>query len=121
MQVRFLAEPARADEIAANPSPIDTDAAEEAGLVTAAVDEIDWEDELRVAIEERASLSPDALTGMEANLRFAGRRERGQQGLRPAFGVAELDLLAPQCHRRARRALRSTASRSGPQFNWRRT
>jgi benzoyl-CoA-dihydrodiol lyase len=48
-------------------------AAEEAlalGLVTAAPDELDWADEVRVALEERASLSPDALTGMEANLRF---------------------------------------------------
>ena len=42
------------------------------GLVTLAPDDLDWEDELRVAIEERASLSPDALTGMEASLRFAG-------------------------------------------------
>jgi benzoyl-CoA-dihydrodiol lyase len=51
-------------------------AAEEAnklGLVTATPDDIDWEDEVRIAIEERASLSPDALTGMEASLRFAGR------------------------------------------------
>jgi len=46
--------------------------AEELGLVTFAPDDIDWEDEVRLAIEERASLSPDALTGMEANLRFAG-------------------------------------------------
>ena len=42
------------------------------GLVTFAPDELDWEDEVRIAIEERVSLSPDALTGMEANLRFAG-------------------------------------------------
>lgn len=42
------------------------------GLVTAAPDELDWEDEIRIALEERASLSPDALTGMEANLRFSG-------------------------------------------------
>jgi len=51
-------------------------AAEEAsklGLVTSTPDDIDWEDEVRIAIEERASLSPDALTGMEASLRFAGR------------------------------------------------
>ena len=50
----------------------DAAAALEAGLVTAAPDELDWEDELRLAIEERLSLSPDALTGMEANIRFAG-------------------------------------------------
>jgi benzoyl-CoA-dihydrodiol lyase len=46
--------------------------AEQLGLVTFAPDDIDWADEVRIAIEERASLSPDALTGMEANLRFAG-------------------------------------------------
>jgi benzoyl-CoA-dihydrodiol lyase len=46
--------------------------AEELGLVTFAPDDIDWEDEVRISIEERASLSPDALTGMEASLRFAG-------------------------------------------------
>ncbi len=44
----------------------------ELGLVTFAPDDLDWEDEVRLAIEERASLSPDALTGMEASLRFAG-------------------------------------------------
>ncbi len=42
------------------------------GLVTFAPDDIDWDDEIRIAFEERASLSPDALTGMEANLRFGG-------------------------------------------------
>ena len=52
--------------------PLDAEEALEAGLVTFAPDEIDWEDEVRLAIEERASLSPDALTGMEQNLRFAG-------------------------------------------------
>jgi benzoyl-CoA-dihydrodiol lyase len=46
--------------------------AEGLGLATVALDGIDWEDEVRVAVEERASFSPDALTGMEANLRFAG-------------------------------------------------
>jgi benzoyl-CoA-dihydrodiol lyase len=51
---------------------LDAAAAENLGLVTAALDDIDWEDELRVFLEERASFSPDALTGLEANLRFAG-------------------------------------------------
>jgi benzoyl-CoA-dihydrodiol lyase len=50
----------------------DAEEALDAGLVTFAPDELDWDDELRLAIEERASLSPDALTGMEANLRFGG-------------------------------------------------
>jgi benzoyl-CoA-dihydrodiol lyase len=53
--------------------PIDAAEALRLGLVTFAPDELDWEDEVRLAIEERASLSPDALTGMEASLRFAGR------------------------------------------------
>jgi benzoyl-CoA-dihydrodiol lyase len=51
---------------------LDAEAAEEAGLVTFALDDVDWEDEIRVFLEERASFSPDALTGMEANLRFGG-------------------------------------------------
>ncbi|HEV7241640.1 MAG TPA: 2,3-epoxybenzoyl-CoA dihydrolase [Thermoanaerobaculia bacterium] len=52
---------------------LDAEEAIDAGLVTFAPDELDWDDELRLAIEERASLSPDALTGMEASLRFGGR------------------------------------------------
>ena len=50
--------------------PLDADRALALGLVTVAPDELDWDDEIRLALEERASLSPDALTGMEANLRF---------------------------------------------------
>ncbi len=50
-----------------------TEEARDLGLVTSTPDDIDWQDEVRIAIEERASLSPDALTGMEASLRFAGR------------------------------------------------
>ncbi len=52
--------------------PLEADGALELGLVTLAPDDLDWEDELRIALEERASLSPDALTGMEANHRFVG-------------------------------------------------
>jgi benzoyl-CoA-dihydrodiol lyase len=52
--------------------PLDAEAAEEAGLVTFAYDDIDWDDEIRIFLEERASFSPDGLTGMEANLRFGG-------------------------------------------------
>jgi benzoyl-CoA-dihydrodiol lyase len=53
-------------------APIDAAAALNFGLVTFAPDELDWQDEIRLAVEERTSLSPDALTGMEASLRFAG-------------------------------------------------
>ena len=74
LQRRFYGD---AGEIAAAQAsigkPLDADAALALGLVTAAPDDIDWADEVRIAIEERASMSPDALTGMEANLRFAGK------------------------------------------------
>ncbi|HYO92726.1 MAG TPA: enoyl-CoA hydratase-related protein, partial [Pyrinomonadaceae bacterium] len=72
LQSRFLAEPQRVEEIFGAAGTFDTEEAEELGLVTFAPDDLDWEDEIRVAIEERTSLSPDALTGMEASLRFAG-------------------------------------------------
>ena len=52
---------------------LDADAALALGLVTAAPDDIDWDDEIRIALEERAAMSPDALTGLEANLRFSGK------------------------------------------------
>jgi benzoyl-CoA-dihydrodiol lyase len=72
VQSRFLAEADKVDEVLGHEGPFDTEAANEAGLVTFAPDDLDWEDEIRMAIEERTSLSPDALTGMEASLRFAG-------------------------------------------------
>ena len=72
LQSRFLAEPEKAEEIFREKRSFDTEEAEELGLITFAPDDLDWEDEIRVAIEERTSLSPDALTGMEASLRFAG-------------------------------------------------
>src|SRR5439155_11479373 len=70
LQTRFLKDPSRADVPVAE--AMDAETALGAGLVTFAPDEMDWDDEVRLALEERASLSPDALTGMEANLRFAG-------------------------------------------------
>jgi len=72
MQSRFLAEPEKLDEVFGDKKSFDSEEAEELGLITFAPDDLDWEDEIRVAIEERTSLSPDALTGMEASLRFAG-------------------------------------------------
>lgn len=72
LQSRYLAEPQQLDEVLGDKKSFDTEEAEELGLVTFAPDDLDWEDEIRVAIEERTSLSPDALTGMEASLRFAG-------------------------------------------------
>jgi benzoyl-CoA-dihydrodiol lyase len=68
---RFYGEPAPLERArVASGHLLDAEAAVEHGLVTLAPDDLDWNDEIRVAIEERASLSPDALTGLEANLRF---------------------------------------------------
>jgi benzoyl-CoA-dihydrodiol lyase len=72
LQTRFLATPALISELLEEHEPFDSAAALDAGLVSFAPDELDWDDEVRLAIEARASLSPDALTGMEANLRFPG-------------------------------------------------
>jgi benzoyl-CoA-dihydrodiol lyase len=72
LAVRFYGTPDRVAEVLAHEGPFDPADAAEAGLVTFAPDDIDWDDEVRLAIEGRAALSPDALTGMEANLRFVG-------------------------------------------------
>ena len=73
LETRFLGEPERVEAARERlGEPLDAEAADELGLVTVILDDIDWEDEVRLFVEERASFSPDAMTGMEANLRFAG-------------------------------------------------
>jgi benzoyl-CoA-dihydrodiol lyase len=73
LQARFIDEPETVASLRERgPQALDAVAAEAAGLVTFIPDDIDWQDELRIAIEARAGFSPDALTGMEANLRFPG-------------------------------------------------
>jgi benzoyl-CoA-dihydrodiol lyase len=73
LQSRFLGEPERVEALRKRiGEELDAAAADQAGLVTFVPDDIDWDDEVRLALEVRAALSPDALTGMEASLRFAG-------------------------------------------------
>ncbi|KAA0070499.1 2,3-epoxybenzoyl-CoA dihydrolase [Tardiphaga sp. P9-11] len=73
LQSRFQADPEDVTRAKARiGEPLDAEAAEQLGLVTFALDDIDWDDEVRVFFEERCSFSPDSLTGMEANLRFVG-------------------------------------------------
>jgi benzoyl-CoA-dihydrodiol lyase len=72
LQTRFLSDAGKLAELAAHAGPFNAADAAAAGLVTFAPDEIDWDDEVRLAVEARAAFSPDALTGLEANLRFAG-------------------------------------------------
>ena len=74
LQRRFYGDAGEIDAArAAIGKPLDADAAVALGIVTMAPDDIDWDDEIRIAIEERAAMSPDALTGLEANLRFASQ------------------------------------------------
>lgn len=70
LQTRFIGRPAALNDL--RDGAYDSAAALDAGLITMTFDELDWDDELRLAIEERVSLSPDALTGMEQNIRFVG-------------------------------------------------
>jgi benzoyl-CoA-dihydrodiol lyase len=73
LATRFLGEPDSLERAAARiGTALAAEEAEALGLVTASYDEVDWDDEIRLVLEERASFSPDALTGLEANLRFAG-------------------------------------------------
>jgi benzoyl-CoA-dihydrodiol lyase len=72
LQSRFLARPDQAKRLAAEQPTCTAAEADGQGLCTYLLDPLDWADEVRIALEERASLSPDALTGMEASLRFAG-------------------------------------------------
>jgi benzoyl-CoA-dihydrodiol lyase len=74
LQRRFYSEQPAIDAVrGALGKPLDGDAAAKLGLVTGAPDDIDWGDEIRIVIEERVAMSPDALTGLEANLRFNGK------------------------------------------------
>ncbi len=73
LQTRFLGEPLNVKQAHAHlGKPLEAPAANELGLITFTFDEVDWDDEVRIFLEERASFSPDAMTGMEANLRFPG-------------------------------------------------
>jgi benzoyl-CoA-dihydrodiol lyase len=73
LNTRFLSEAKHVDALKGETGrSLDAETAEELGLVTFTPDDIDWEDEVRLCIEERAGFSPDGLIGMEANLRFAG-------------------------------------------------
>ncbi|MDQ1750542.1 MAG: benzoyl-CoA-dihydrodiol lyase [Pseudonocardiales bacterium] len=73
LQTRYLGQDADLEAVRARiGTPLESDAAAGLGLVTFTPDDIDWEDEVRISVEERSSFSPDALTGLEANYRFAG-------------------------------------------------
>jgi benzoyl-CoA-dihydrodiol lyase len=120
LAVRFLGEPDRATEALEHDAPFDAREALDAGLVSFAPDDIDWEDEVRMAIEERTAFSPDALTGMEANLRFAGPETLETK----IFGrlTAWQNWIFQRPNAVGERGALTVYGREGrPQFDWKRT
>ncbi|HXG89688.1 MAG TPA: 2,3-epoxybenzoyl-CoA dihydrolase [Vicinamibacterales bacterium] len=120
LEVRFLGEPASVRAALDHNGPLDAPEALEAGLVSFTPDDIDWEDEVRMAIEERTSFSPDALTGMEANLRFAGPETMETK----IFGrlTAWQNWIFQRPNAVGERGALTVYGREGrPQFDWKRT
>jgi benzoyl-CoA-dihydrodiol lyase len=120
LQTRFLGEPASVDAVFTHEGPFGAREAAEAGLVFDAPDDIDWDDEVRMAIEARTAFSPDALTGMEANLRFAGPETMETK----IFGrlTAWQNWIFQRPNAVGERGALMTYGREGrPSFDWRRT
>ena len=119
LQARFLDNPRRLEGLR-SPHVYDAAQALEAGLVTAAPDELDWDEELRVAIEERLSLSPDALTAMESCLRLPGPETMeskifGRLSAWQNWIFQRPNAVGPQG------ALKLYGQPETPRFDWRRT
>jgi benzoyl-CoA-dihydrodiol lyase len=120
LQIRFLGEPQSVDAAFAHDGPFDAREAVDAGLVFDAPDDIDWDDEVRMAIEARTAFSPDALTGMEANLRFAGPETMETK----IFGrlTAWQNWIFQRPNAVGERGALMTYGREGrPSFDWKRT
>ena len=118
---RFLGDPGRVDDLKGRIGhDLDAAAAAAAGLVTFTPDDIDWDDEVRIALEERAAFSPDALTGMEASLRFGGPETMETK----IFGrlTAWQNWIFQRPNAVGERGALTTYGREGrPSFDWRRT
>ncbi|MBZ5556750.1 MAG: 2,3-epoxybenzoyl-CoA dihydrolase [Acidobacteriia bacterium] len=120
LQTRFLE---RADTIAgllAHEGPFNAGDAENAGLVTFAPDEIDWDDEVRLAVEARATFSPDAMTGLEANLRFAGPETMETKIFGRLTAWQNWIFQRPNAVG-AKGALQAYGQQGRPEFDWKRT
>jgi benzoyl-CoA-dihydrodiol lyase len=120
LQARFLGEPGRPSALLAHAGEFDAGEAEEAGLVTFAPDDIDWADEVRLAIEARAAFSPDAMTGLEANLRFAGPETMETKIFGRLTAWQNWIFQRPNAVG-DRGALKVYGQQGRPQFDWKRT
>jgi benzoyl-CoA-dihydrodiol lyase len=119
-ETRFLGDTAKLAELQAHEEPFNAADADEAGLVTFAPDEIDWDDEVRQAVEARAAFSPDAMTGLEANLRFAGPETMetkifGRLTAWQNWIFQRPNAVGPKG------ALQSYGQQGRPEFDWKRT
>jgi benzoyl-CoA-dihydrodiol lyase len=120
LQTRFLGQPDKIADLLAHDGPFNAAEAEEAGLVTFAPDEIDWDDEVRLAVEARAAFSPDALTGLEANLRFAGPETMETKIFGRLTAWQNWIFQRPNAVGE-KGALRSYGQQGRPEFDWKRT
>jgi benzoyl-CoA-dihydrodiol lyase len=120
LQTRFLGDEAKLAELQAHEEPFNAADAEEAGLVTFAPDEIDWDDEVRQAVEARAAFSPDAMTGLEANLRFAGPETMETKIFGRLTAWQNWIFQRPNAVG-AKGALQSYGQQGRPEFDWKRT
>jgi benzoyl-CoA-dihydrodiol lyase len=120
LQTRFLARPETVEQLLTHDGPFNAAEADEAGLVTFAPDEIDWEDEVRLAIEARAAFSPDALTGLEANLRFAGPETMETKIFGRLTAWQNWIFQRPNAVG-AKGALQAYGQQGRPEFDWERT
>ena len=120
LETRFLAEPSNVQDALHHDGPFDPKEAMDAGLVSFAPDELDWDDEVRLAIEGRAALSPDALTGMEANLRFAGPETMETKIFGRLTAWQNWIFIRPNAVG-AKGALTAYGSQSRPEFDYNRT
>jgi benzoyl-CoA-dihydrodiol lyase len=120
LQTRFLDDADKIAALAALDAPLNAADAEEAGLVTFAPDEIDWDDEVRQAVEARAAFSPDAMTGLEANLRFAGPETMETKIFARLTAWQNWIFQRPNAVG-AKGALQSYGEQGRPEFDWKRT
>ena len=120
LQVRFLGEPNTPRDLLAREGGFSACEAEEAGLVSFAPDAMDWDDEVRLAVEARAAFSPDALTGLEANLRFAGPETMETKIFGRLTAWQNWIFQRPNAVGQ-RGALTAYGQQGRPQFDWNRT
>jgi benzoyl-CoA-dihydrodiol lyase len=120
LETRFLNQPEVVAALLAHDGPFTAGDAEDAGLVTFAPDEIDWDDEVRLAVEARAAFSPDAMTGLEANLRFAGPETMETKIFGRLTAWQNWIFQRPNAVG-AKGALQSYGQQGRPEFDWKRT